>query len=329
MILEASDQNIAQAAELIRSGDVVGFPTETVYGLGASAFDPLGVEKIFALKGRVRSNPLIVHVKDLGDLLRLSARLSKTQQALVDKLSSFWPGPLTVVLRCRENSGITPAVTAGGDTIALRIPSHPVAQKLLSLTEIPLAAPSANRSLYVSPTCAEHVASCFGDSLSIVLDGGSCEVGIESTVVSLVESPIRLLRPGSVTLEQLRSAVGEVEYRLPPLQEHQKQTLLSPGMLSRHYSPQTPLLWYSEEVLQSLAGKRVGIIRFSDHGVYPASAVVIETLSSTGKPQEIAHRLYAALRKLDSLDLDVILIPEIGRDGLGLALYDRTRRAVS
>lgn len=326
MILEPSPFHIARAASALFRGELVAFPTETVYGLGALATDTQAVERIFLVKGRPRNNPLIIH---LANVTQAKAHIELTAPWMrenFETLSKLWPAPLSLVLPLRANSNLSKAVTGGGNTVALRIPAHPVALALLQEVNAPLAAPSANRSEYVSPTTAEHVEKDLGGEIAFVLDGGPCEIGLESTVVSLLERVPQLLRPGAVTLETLEERIGKIEF----LERHQETgTLPSPGMLSRHYAPHTPLFWYSPERLSVLSGKRFGYIRLRGDDPTSPEAAITETLSESGDLAEIAKRLYASIRKLDALRLDAIVISSTEHQGLGLALYDRMKRAVS
>lgn len=321
MILEASTSNIQKAGLAIRAGYLVAFPTETVYGVGADAFNPTAVEAIYALKGRPSSNPLIVHIASLEWLPQLTGPLSAQQQQWLAKLTPLWPGPLSLVLP--RNVSVPSIVSAGHPTIAIRMPRHTLAQEFLRASGTPVAAPSANRSNYISPTTAAHVQAEFGEALPIILDGGPCAVGIESTVLSLVGPIPKLLRLGSVSYSALQALLGEVE---PP--DTASTQTISPGMGAKHYSPRTALQYVGSS--PAPGGKRMGLIRFD---AQPVEATLkpekICTLSEAGDPEEIACRLYAALRELDDLGLDLILVDRCARTGVGAAIMDRLDRAMA
>lgn len=324
---------IAAAAAELRAGNLVAIPTETVYGLGANAWNEEAVAKIFEVKGRPATNPLIVHLPDVTRVgqcveLPLSAEIS----AAFDKLVPFWPGPLTVVLP--KSNKISDLVTAGRDTVAVRIPQHPVARELLQACEFPIAAPSANRSTAVSPTTAQHVTAELGDRIAMILDGGPSTVGLESTIINLTESPPRILRHGGITAEALAKALNVDVTTLTrgADQETQHATVgySSPGQMTVHYSPRTPVQLVSDWTAQD--DERIGWIRFTNNSqVDPAQKVaqVTRTLSEHGDLTEIARRLFATLRELDELDLDRIVIDTCDEQGIGRAIMDRIRRAAA
>lgn len=341
MISPASQDAIAQAAKLLASGCLVGLPTETVYGLAANAWDAGAVQKIFVAKSRPSSNPLIVHVASVD---RLRDAISWPPPPLVrDQLaaiSDLWPGPLTVV--CERNDRISDQVTAGQSTVAVRIPAHEVALSLLDKCVFPLAAPSANRSKYVSPTLAEHLCGPTGieEHLSMILDGGPCHWGVESTIVKLGSEIPQLLRPGAVPLAELAERFGiHPEAMLQSTAErHQRAPCddetpwLSPGMMREHYSPSTPLrlVDHSLATTYQFANQRVGRIAFvplskSEAGRFAA----VEILSATGDLREVAHHLFAALRRMDDEGLDLILCDTCVPVDLGLAIMDRLHRAAA
>ncbi|HZE46680.1 MAG TPA: L-threonylcarbamoyladenylate synthase, partial [Xanthobacteraceae bacterium] len=231
-IVPASDDAIERAARRLRDGELVAFPTETVYGLGGDATSETAVARIFAAKGRPRFNPLIVHVPGVAEAEPFAAFDERAYEAA----RRFWPGPMTLVLPRRPDSGLSLLASAGLDTVALRAPAHPVARQLLRATGIPIAAPSANRSGRVSPTTAAHVAAEFGAGLGLILDGGACPVGLESTILDLIGPVPVLLRPGGVSLEELVAVFGEIG--MPAAGE---KTLRAPGSLPSHYAPSLPL----------------------------------------------------------------------------------------
>lgn len=310
---------VREAAEIVRRGGVVAFPTETVYGLGADAFAPLAVARIFEIKKRPFFDPLIVHVASRRDLHKLVSDIPGHVTKLMDR---FWPGPLTVVLPKREE--VPDIVTAGLPTVAVRMPNHILALRLIDLAESPIAAPSANPFGYLSPTTAEHVRDQLGDRVDLILDGGPCPVGVESTILSFAEEMPRLLRPGGVSLEEIQSVIGDVE--VPALQA---KTPSAPRMLSRHYSPRTPIALAEErKTVDSYRNKRLGLLAFREprEGGRFCS---IEVLSPKGDLREAASNLFAAIRRLDALNLDMIVAESVPEIGLGRAIMDRLRRASS
>ncbi|MEW6377743.1 MAG: L-threonylcarbamoyladenylate synthase [Thermodesulfobacteriota bacterium] len=308
---------IHQAAEIIKRGGIVAFPTETVYGLGADAFNPLAVARIFEVKKRPYFDPLIVHVAHPVDLEKLVVEILADAKKLINR---FWPGPLTVVLLKRED--VPDIVTAGLSTVAVRMPNHPIALSLIKLADCPIAAPSANPFGYLSPTTAEHVREQLGDQVDLILDGGPCPVGVESTIISFLEKRPRLLRPGGVSLEEIESLIGKVE--ISPGEESKPS---APGMLARHYAPRTPIvLDWSEKDLISYKDKKIGFLAFQE----PRNCLKsnpIEVLSKRGDLREAAANLFAAIRQLDALKLDLILAEPVPEVGLGRAIMDRLRRA--
>jgi L-threonylcarbamoyladenylate synthase len=308
--------SVLHAAELLREGKLVAFPTETVYGLGANALDETAVAKIFAAKNRPTFDPLIVHVYDVAQLNELVTDVPPVAKTLIDR---FWPGPLTLVLPKRDV--VPDLVTAGLPTVAVRMPDHPLALELLRLADVPVAAPSANPFGAVSPTTAEHVAEQLGDRVDFILDGGPCRVGVESTVLAL--TPPTLLRPGGVPVEEIEAIVGPVSIPTTTIVADFPQP--SPGMLTRHYAPRTPLEIHASVPLVP-AGERVGLLTLQpqpESGQFAA----VETLSETGDLVEAAARFFAAIRRLDALQLDRIVALSFPEYGLGRALNDRLRRA--
>jgi len=309
---------IRQAAEIIRQGGIVAFPTETVYGLGADAYNPLAVARIFEVKRRPYFDPLIVHIADPGHLRKLVKEIPSGAKRLTEKL---WPGPLTVVLLKEEN--IPDIVTAGLPTVAVRMPDHPMALSLIKVSECPIAAPSANLFGYLSPTTAEHVQEQLDDQVDLILNGGPCSVGVESTIVSFLKNRPRLLRPGGVTLEEIESIVGKIEINLI------KDNPSAPGMFPRHYAPRTPIvLDWDETRLDSYKDKRIGFLAFQEPAHF-LGFEHIEVLSKKGDFREAAANLFSAIRRLDVLDLDLILAEAVPEAGLGRAIMDRLRRATS
>ena len=312
---------LQSAAELLRTGYLVAFPTETVYGLGADATNPAAVARIFEAKQRPTFDPLIVHVAKLAQVESVVSQFPETARLLA---TEFWPGPLTLVLPKRDI--IPDLVTAGLSGVGIRIPRHPVAIELLKAAGCPVAAPSANPFGGISPTTAQHVADGLGSSVDCIVDGGPCAVGLESTVLSLMTERPVLLRHGGCPLEDIERLIGPVEIaRSDPSRDDAAQP--APGMLSRHYAPATRLIVIPHQQLaEPIAGLRCGLLTA---GKQPFSGrfVRIETLSDDGNLQTCAANFFAAMRTLDASDLDVIIGHEFRPHGLGVALNDRLRRA--
>ncbi|BAQ16535.1 TsaC protein (YrdC-Sua5 domains) [Methyloceanibacter caenitepidi] len=310
-VLPATDETIARAAGALAAGGLVAFPTETVYGLGADARAANAVAKIFAAKERPQFNPLIVHVPDLETAEGL-AEFGAEARALA---AAFWPGPLTIVAPKRPDCGIADLVTAGLGTIALRVPAHPIARELLEKARLPIAAPSANRSGRISPTEAGHVAAELGDIPDVILDGGPCERGLESTVVSVVDDTPTLLRLGAVPRREIEAVLGhsiEIASEDAPI--------ASPGQLERHYAPQTPVRLDATQVEPHEA-----LLAFGPE--VPEGAATTINLSAKGDLAEAATQLFAALRTLDESGARAIAVMPIPNEGLGEAINDRLRRA--
>lgn len=325
---------IAQAAEVLRVGGLVAFPTETVYGLGADATNAAAVAGIFAAKGRPSWDPLIVHIPEAAALASVVSAVPPVAKQLAER---FWPGPLTLVLP--RSPAIPASVAAGGPTVGVRVPSAPVAQALLRKAGVPVAAPSANRFMHTSPTRAEHVLADPDGRIDCLLDGGPCEVGVESTVLDLTVTPARVLRPGGVTLEALRAVLGAVEG--PSAEVRPPQGIAAaPGQMERHYAPRAALVVFDtqgaaaldairEQAREALAnGKRVGAL-LADEEAEPlvSLGVTVARLGPAGDLASISRQLYAALRALDAAGVDLILAHTFGTEGLGLAIRDRLRRA--
>ncbi len=310
-VVPATLEAIDRAAALLRSGKLVAFPTETVYGLGADATDERAVARIFAAKGRPRFNPLIVHVPGLPEAEAIAVFDERAREIA----AQFWPGPLTLVLPRRATSGISLLACAGLDTVAVRAPAHPVAQALLRATGRPLAAPSANRSGRVSPTMAEHVAAELGRRAALTLDGGPCAVGVESTVLDLTGKIPALLRPGGVTLEELSAVLGPV-----PTPEANPAAPRSPGQLASHYAPRLKLRL---DVTQARPGE--ALLAFGPKA--PPGFAKVLNLSPDGDVAAAAANLFAMLRRLDRPEFTGIAVMAIPERGLGRAINDRLRRA--
>lgn len=308
--------DVSLAARLLREGGLVAFGTETVYGLGANAFDLRAVARVFEAKDRPRFDPLIVHVPDRGAVAEVAESFSETAARLAD---AFWPGPLTLVVPKR--AAVPDLVTAGRATVGVRVPAPAITRRLLAGAGLPIAAPSANPFGRISPTTAEHVAEQLGGAVDYILDCGPCFVGVESTVVDVTEDAPTLLRPGGVTLEALEGVIGSV--RIVTQAEDGPQR--APGMLSRHYSPRTPLAVAEDP---GAGTEREGLLTFR-----PRSSAIgygrMEILSERGNLAEATANFFAALRRLDAAGLERIVAIPFPEEGLGRALNDRLRRAAA
>lgn len=314
---------LAEAAAILRRGGLVAFPTETVYGLGANARDANAVTTLFAAKGRPSANPLIVHVSDIA----MARDLTKYWSDLADRLvQRFWPGPLTIVLP--RNEKVPDIVTAGGPTVGLRMPAHPVALGLIRAAGLPVAAPSANRSGEISPTQAVHVLRSLGGRIGMILDAGPTTVGLESTVIDLTSAPPRILRPGHITRAELEALIGPVEIAIETTEKVQR----SPGNIGRHYAPRTRAELIPQDLLETrineLTGEgcRVGCLVCGAPSKVHSCEMLVELSCD---PVDYAAGMYAALHDLDAAGLDRILIVAPPQSEDWLAVYDRLRRAVS
>jgi len=334
-LLPPTDSTLALASSLFKEGSLVAFPTETVYGLGANALDRAAVLSIFAAKGRPADNPLIVHVwcrEQLSGVCDVPPLAEKLMDA-------FWPGPLTLLMPRRDT--IPLEVTAGLPTVAVRMPSHPVAAALLKACNLPIAAPSANLSGKPSPTTAQHVLTDMNGRIPLIIDGGACDVGLESTVLDICHGTPCILRPGGVTKDMLEAVIGPVEVAgsiLRPLQAGEKA--LSPGMRYKHYSPdgQVTLVEGAEaQVVAALMelhrqaqtnGHRACVMCFTEH-MAALSGCHPHDLGSKDRPDEVAHRLFETLRQLDDEHMDVIFSEVVPPQGVGLAVMNRLGRAAA
>ena len=336
LILSPGEETYSRAAEILKDGGLVAFPTETVYGLGANALDKDAVLSIFAAKGRPADNPLIVHIHDLSQLDPLCV----VPERAFPLIREFWPGPLTIL--CEKKPAIPDEVTAGLPTVAVRMPSHPVARRMLQVCDLPIAAPSANSSGRPSPTTAAHVLEDMNGKIPLIIDGGMCDVGLESTVLDLCHGDPVILRPGGVTKEMisgvLQCEVAVAGSVLRPLRED--ETALSPGMRYRHYAPKATVTLVegpSDRVVQALEklyteqsdlGKKCCVLCFTEH-VPMLSRCNPHDIGSSGSPSEIAHRLFDVLRRLDEEGMDMVFSEVIPPEGIGLAVMNRLGRAAS
>lgn len=324
---------IAQAAEVIRAGGLVAFPTETVYGLGANALDANAIDRIYAAKRRPASDPLIVHIAHFDQLERLAADVPYAAQRLA---TAFWPGPLTMVLRRAAN--VPPNIATGMDTVAVRMPIHPIARALIEAADTPIAAPSANTFTRPSATNASHVLEDLYGRVDVVIDGGAAPLGVESTVIDLTgETPV-VLRPGGLVMADLHRVLPDITAKQRFLSEGEATS--SPGQLTKHYAPRARVMLYEGETeavrgaIEDTAqrylanGRKVGVLAVDEDAAYFTQlGVRIIALGERGNSAAIAKVLFGALRALDAQGVDVILAPLLGGDGLGEAIKDRLLRA--
>jgi L-threonylcarbamoyladenylate synthase len=328
-------ETLSYAAELLRAGELVVFPTETVYGLGANALEPHAVEQIFAAKARPFSDPLIVHIAEMEELETLVTHVPETAHQLA---RAFWPGPLTLILPASER--VPKMITAGLPNVALRMPSHPVARELIRVAKLPIAAPSANRFMHVSPTTAQHAYADLKGRVPLILDGGPCTVGVESTVLDLCADVPTILRPGGISLEALSSILPQVRSPRPrQSSEHdEQQAQAAPGQMLVHYSPTIPTylvegnvdemhaLMLSEIQRRQQRDELVGLLLADeDLTTFQESNAEIYLLGNTN--EQVATRLFAGLRTLEETGVQVILCRTFSTQGLGLAIRDRLLKA--
>jgi L-threonylcarbamoyladenylate synthase len=308
MIRSATPATFQLAAGLLRQHQVVAFPTETVYGLGANATSSEAVANIYACKSRPQFNPLIIHVRDIAQAETLGC-FTKAAYALAE---TFWPGPLTLVLNKQKDCPIDPLALAGMDTIAVRVPHHPVAQMLLEAVDFPLAAPSANRSGSLSPTTADHVQKSLGDAVPLIIDGGTCDVGLESTILDCTSDRLAILRQGAVTQEDIETILGY------PIGQSTDHTIKAPGQLKSHYAPTLPLRLNADHTMPGEAW-----LGFGDK---PQCTL---NLSPTQDLKEASRNLFVMLHLLDTPTYTGIAVSPIPHQGLGMAINDRLERAAA
>ncbi len=327
-VLPGSDPAaVAEAAVAIRAGRLVAFPTETVYGLGANALDAVAVAGIFEAKERPRFDPLIVHLADAADLPRHADPADLADPRVARLAARFWPGPLTLVLRKRP--AIPGIVTAGLPTVGLRVPDHPVARALIAAAGVPVAAPSANRFGHLSPTRPSHVVHQLGGRVDLVLDGGPCRVGVESTVVLLAGGRAVLLRPGGLPAEEIEAVIGPLDVPV----DGSAEAALAPGRLGAHYAPAARLDLVPPDVpARAAAGERLGLLAASDAGraiaeISGGPFAAVEVLAPDGDPVAGAARLFEALHALEAAGVTRIVAQPVPERGLGRAVMDRLRRA--
>jgi len=309
---------LSLAVELLRKGDIVALPTETVYGLAGDAFQPMAVARIFEAKGRPLTDPLIVHLPEVQWLGRVACFDSPDQKDLAEELAAaFWPGPLTLLLK--KVADLPDLVTAGSEFVAVRVTSHPFFQKVLRHLDSPIAAPSANRFGCISPTSAQDVLFELGDKIAMILDGGSCLHGLESTIVNLSDQKIRILRPGPITGDQL-SKYGQVSVAT--------EKVNTPGGLPGHYAPKKELRIIKTDINSVHPKQTIGLLAFTPPDQKVAEGFgSVEVLSITGDLREAASNFYHALRSLDNSKVDIIYAESFPEQGIGVAIMDRLRRA--
>lgn len=332
---QVKEDEIAQAAKEIQNGNLVIFPTETVYGIGANALDEVAVKKIFEAKGRAQDNPLIVHVASIEMVEKLVEKIGTVEQKLMEK---FWPGPLTIIMKRKSEKVVPNVTTANLDTVGIRMPSNQIAKKLIEKAGLPIAAPSANISGKPSGTKIEDIIEEFNGKVSYILDGGITDIGLESTVIKVEDDKINILRPGKITKEQLEEVAKQVEIDKHVLGKvRQEEIVASPGMKYRHYAPNTKcMMIYSQseqkmidkinEITNELQkeGKRVLVLGRKKH----INSYITPTKCNMGDTlEEVAKNIFTLLRKVDKENVELVLIEGVGEQGLGLAITNRLIRA--
>lgn len=310
--------NIQEAIDLLNNNEVVAIPTETVYGLAGNIYSDKALNKIYELKKRPHFNPLIVHINSISKLNLVSKEIPEKALKLA---SAFWPGPLTLILKKQDS--ISSIISAGKETVAVRVPNHPVALELLNRLDFPLAAPSANPFTSISPTSSQHVFEYFNTELPLILEGGNCEKGVESTIIGFENNNPVLYRHGSISIEEIEKEVGKVTVFI-----NDDIAPNAPGMLKKHYAPKTPIILTKsiEKLIENYKGQKIGLLVFNSKIENPEINHQ-EIVSPNNNLNEAAANLYAALHKLDKLDLDIIIAEEFPNVGLGNTINDRLKRA--
>ncbi len=317
-LVKITDETITRAAEMIRSGKLVVFPTETVYGLGADALNPEAVIKIFEAKERPKFDPLIVHIADESQLNDLCRDINDTAKKLI---KNFWPGPLTIILKKKEI--IPDIVTSGLPTVAIRMSSHAVARELIKKSKCPIAAPSANKFSYITPTTAKTVFEQISNKVDMILDDGRSDIGIESTIISVTEEPV-ILRPGGLAIEEIEKLIGKIK------SAKSKGKIEAPGQMKKHYAPNTEMEFFTSETVLP-ENKNLGLIAFKslpENKDRFESFESIEILSPKGDLHEAARNLFSVMYKLDKQKLDKIYVEKVPEKGIGIAIMDRLKKAV-
>ena len=308
--------SVSEAARLLKDGEVVAIPTETVYGLAGNAFEPKALAKIFAAKERPTFDPLIVHIADIAQITDIAKDIPDSAYKLAE---AYWPGPMTIILPKKDC--IPDLCTSALPSVAVRFPSHPIAQAIIKESGLPLAAPSANLFKHVSPTTAEHVAAQLADRIAGIVDGGPCSVGVESSIISLAGEKPTVLRPGAITPEMFAKVLGDVTIKESTSKPG--QPMLAPGQCDTHYRPQVPLYYGKIPASFTLPEHTVRIAFGTQAGPIPATV----NLSATGDMVEATSKLYAFMHDLDDPKYDLILVDPIPNTGVGIALNDRLKRA--
>ena len=308
--------SVSEAARLLREGEVVAIPTETVYGLAGNAFEPKALAKIFAAKERPTFDPLIVHIADIDQLADIAKDIPDEAYKLAE---AYWPGPMTIILPKKDC--IPDLCTSGLPSVAVRFPSHPVAQAIIKESGLPLAAPSANLFKHVSPTTAEHVAAQIADRIAGIVDGGACSVGVESSIISLAGETPTVLRPGAITPEMFSKVIGSVAVKESTSKPG--QAMQAPGQCDTHYRPSVPLFFGNVPAGHALPARTARIAFGDTPGPIPPTV----NLSESGDMTEATSKLYAYMHDLDTPDYDLILVDPIPNTGIGMALNDRLKRA--
>ncbi len=319
-------KDISKAVALLTAEDIVAIPTETVYGLAGNIYSDKAIKSIFETKKRPFFNPLIVHIPSIDDLSNIVESIPEKAKLLAE---AFWPGPITLVLKKKDT--IPDLITAGKDTVAVRVPNHPMTLELLKQLPFPLAAPSANPFSSISPTTAKHVETYFKDNIKMVLDGGACKSGIESTIIGFENDEPIIYRLGSTSIEAIESVVGKIEINNMVTEHSRSQKEVAPnapGMLARHYAPKTKTVLTKNliKTINKFQNKRIGILSFQRFIINDSISFQI-TLSENGSLEEAASKLYDALHQLDHQDLDIIIAEEFPDYGLGKSINDRLERA--
>lgn len=328
-------EKIKKAAEVIRNGGLVAFPTETVYGLGANALDREAVNKIFAIKKRPSTDPIIVHISDLKQLDTIVKNVPEIAKVLAKR---FWPGPLTLIME--RSDSVPDNVSAGLATVAVRMPSHPVSIALIKTSGLPIAAPSANIFSRPSSTKAQHIIDDFSDSVDLILDGGDSTIGVESTVLDLTSNPPVLLRPGGTPMEDLQEIIPDLQFGPDYIHIEEVKATSSPGQLTKHYSPNAKLRFFKgppkktmdlirrETITLQKTGHKVGLLLPKDDlDELKGLGITGFNLGAESDLDSVARNLFSGLRFLDKAGVDVILVRSLNREGLGLAIMDRLIRA--
>jgi L-threonylcarbamoyladenylate synthase len=318
MIIVSKD--ISKAADILKEEGLVAIPTETVYGLAGNIYSEKAIKAIFEMKQRPFYNPLIVHIKSIAQLDELAKDIPKKARLLADK---FWPGSLTMVLKKQDS--VPDLVTAGKDSVAIRVPNHYATLALLAVLDFPLAAPSANPFGSISPTSAFHVVDYFGDELQMVLNGGTCQNGIESTIIGFENEEPVLYRLGSISVEDIEGVIGKIQ-----IKNKKESAPNAPGMLSKHYAPATTTFLKSDvaQFINGFPEKRIGLLLFKDK-IKSTTVIHQEVLSEKGDLKEAASNLYAAMHRLDTKELDMIVAEQFPDFELGKSINDRLERATT